>query len=212
MKRIFFILIFLFHFYLVNAQFAVPKTWVAGVGTGFFRNSSSPRDINNTPFLLDLKFGRFLTKILSVNLDFQSLNYKEFKSGPGSLQPPGGSYDEMGVLKDIYTAMGISVDYYQKLAKRFFLVPDIYVHYLHNKNEETGQYYSNGSPIGILFKRNTYYGYYGQAGAKLSLGFTINSAFSMRVQLAEFEIRVRKYGNDIIWSNPILAGIQYQFK
>lgn len=211
MKRIFFISFFLFLFYLGNAQFTTSKKWVAGVSAGFFRSSTSSRDINNTPLLLDLKFGRFITRNLSVNFDFQSLNYKELKSGPGVLQPPGGGYDEIGVLKDIYTAIGVSVDYNQKLPKHFFIVPDIYVHYLHNKNEETGQYYSNGSPAGILFKRNVYYGYYGRIGTKLSLGFTMNSTLAIRIQLAEFEIRLRKYGNDVIWSNPILAGIQYQF-
>lgn len=168
-------------------------------------------DYNNHPFMVNLKVGTFVKRAFAIGVEFQSTTYTEPESGPGSLQQPGGTLSQAGIITDRFTSLGIYADFYAQVGKNFFLIPGIYAHYLHEKFQDKGDYYNNGVYAGISYTKFRDIGYFARAGVNLTLCYFVKPQLSVTLRCTEFDFRLRKKANDVFIAAPLMAGVQYFF-
>jgi hypothetical protein len=213
-KSILFVFIFLCSI-RIQAQLIQKKNFYFSGALGLYKPSTfsgNYGDYNNHPFMANIKAGKFVSQGLALGIEFQATIYTEPESGVGSLQPPGGTLTQEGVIKDRFFSIGLYSDYYLRVSKNLFLIPGIYFHYLYEKYSDKGAYYSNGEPAGISYNKSRDLGYYARGGVNLSLGYFIKPNLSVTLRIAEFEIRLRRKTHDTFIAAPLMAGVQFYFK
>jgi hypothetical protein len=198
-----------------RSQYIQKKTVYVSGAIGVLKPSTYSGDYgdyNKHPFMANIKVGKFVTRGLATGIEFQSTTYTEPESGVGSLQPPGGSLTQKGIITDRFTSIGVYGDFYSQLSKKFFLIPGIYIHYLHEKYQDKGDYYSNGVYAGISYIKSRDLGYFARAGVNITLCYFLKPHFSLSLRCAEFDLRLRRKANDTFIAAPLMAGVQYYFK
>ncbi len=179
---------------------------------GVIKPGSYARDINKHPFTANAKGARFVKNRFALGFELLYSKYAASQNRTARLQQAGTTSTEKGIIIDQYISIGPFSEYYARISRNLYLVPGVYFHYLKNSYTDNGEIYSGGQPTGIWYSGGTDYGYYSRLGANLGICYFLKPHFALALRCAEFELRLRRRASDVIYSAPLMAGIQYHFK
>jgi hypothetical protein len=211
MRQVIFFVIALLSVSHISAQFIQKRMAYFSGSLGIIKPSSYTRDLNKHPFMANAKGGRFVKHGLALGFELLYARYAEPHNRIARLQQPGSAWTEEGIVIDQYISIGVFGEYYTRIARNFYLVPEGFIHYLHNSYTDNGDIYSGGQPTGIWYSGGADFGYYSRLGANLSLCYFLKPTIALTIRGAEFELRLRRRANDVIFSAPLMVGIQYHF-
>lgn len=208
--RVFFLGLLLMHF-TATGQFVNKGLITFSGAIGVLKPSTFSGDLNNHPFMINLKAGYFVKRGLTVGVEFQSTTYTNIEGGISALQQQGTTWTQAGSITDKFVSVGVFSDLHARINKRFFLISGVFAHYLHNSYVDKGEYYADSSPTGTTYTILKDKGYSFRTGANLTLCYFFKPDISLTLRCAEFDFRLRRKGNDAFIAAPLMLGIQYHF-
>lgn len=196
---------------IVQGQHIQKGAYFVSTSIGFLQPTTRTEDLNNHPFMFNVKSSYFIRQSIALGIEMQSTTYTEPESGVSELQQPGNTYTQAGIITDKFISVGVVGDLYNNLGRKFFLITGLFAHYLHNSFVDKGQYYSNGVPAGINYIKGKDLGYYAHLGGNLALCYFSKPNLSFTLRFAEFNLRLRRNEKEYFLASPLLIGIQYHF-